>query len=60
MDKNKRYDRQLRIWGMEGQAALEQAHVCLINGGVPWSPAPAACSISRGPCEAPIWSSQGH
>jgi len=26
-----RYDRQLRLWGEEGQAKLEDAHVCLIN-----------------------------
>lgn len=30
-DKEKRYDRQLRLWGDDGQAALESAHVCLIN-----------------------------
>ena len=29
--KDKRYDRQLRLWGSHGQAALEAAHVCLIN-----------------------------
>nr|CAD7442558.1 unnamed protein product [Timema bartmani] len=30
-DKNKKYDRQLRLWGDHGQTALEQAKVCLIN-----------------------------
>ncbi|GLH15708.1 hypothetical protein R5R35_001352 [Gryllus longicercus] len=30
-EKNKKYDRQLRLWGDHGQAALESAHVCLIN-----------------------------
>ena len=28
---DKRYDRQLRLWGDHGQAALERARVCLIN-----------------------------
>ena len=30
-EKDKRYDRQLRLWGDHGQAALESAHVCLIH-----------------------------
>lgn len=30
-DKEKRYDRQLRLWGDDGQLALESANVCLIN-----------------------------
>lgn len=30
-EKSKKYDRQLRLWGDHGQAALESAHVCLIN-----------------------------
>lgn len=30
-EKNKQYDRQLRLWGDHGQAALENSHVCLIN-----------------------------
>ncbi|KJE88986.1 ThiF family protein [Capsaspora owczarzaki ATCC 30864] len=30
--KTQRYDRQLRLWGDHGQAALESARVCLING----------------------------
>ncbi len=29
----KRYDRQLRIWGGHGQAALESARVCLFSAG---------------------------
>ncbi len=29
--KDKRYDRQLRLWGDHGQSALESAHVCLVN-----------------------------
>jgi hypothetical protein len=31
--KEKRYDRQLRLWAASGQAALEDAHVLLINAG---------------------------
>ncbi|KAI0215269.1 NEDD8-activating enzyme E1 regulatory subunit [Lamellibrachia satsuma] len=30
-EKSKKYDRQLRLWGDHGQAALESAKVCLIN-----------------------------
>ncbi|KAH9395109.1 NEDD8-activating enzyme E1 regulatory subunit [Tyrophagus putrescentiae] len=30
-EKSKRYDRQLRLWGENGQQALETSHVCLIN-----------------------------
>ena len=30
-EKDKRYDRQLRLWGDHGQASLEAAHVCLLN-----------------------------
>ncbi|KAL1117290.1 hypothetical protein AAG570_004616 [Ranatra chinensis] len=30
-EKSKKYDRQLRLWGDHGQAALETCHVCLIN-----------------------------
>lgn len=30
-EKSKKYDRQLRLWGDHGQAALEKARVCLIN-----------------------------
>lgn len=29
--KGKKYDRQLRLWGDHGQAALEGTRVCLIN-----------------------------
>ena len=31
-EKAKRYDRQLRLWGEAGQAAMEECTVCLING----------------------------
>ncbi|XP_046411333.1 NEDD8-activating enzyme E1 regulatory subunit isoform X1 [Neodiprion fabricii] len=30
-ERTRKYDRQLRLWGDHGQAALEGAHVCLIN-----------------------------
>jgi amyloid beta precursor protein binding protein 1 len=30
-DKDQRYDRGIRIWGEEGQTALESATVCLLN-----------------------------
>ena len=30
-DKNTRYDRQLRLWGDHGQAALGKAQVCLLH-----------------------------
>lgn len=34
MAENKsKYDRQLRIWGEQGQAALERANICLLNCG---------------------------
>ncbi|XP_071816932.1 NEDD8-activating enzyme E1 regulatory subunit-like [Apostichopus japonicus] len=33
VDKEKKYDRQLRLWGDHGQAALEGAKICLINAG---------------------------
>ncbi|XP_071089185.1 NEDD8-activating enzyme E1 regulatory subunit-like [Haliotis cracherodii] len=31
LDKNNKYDRQLRLWGDHGQTALESARVCLLN-----------------------------
>ena len=31
--KEKKYDRQLRLWAAAGQKALEEAHVLLINSG---------------------------
>ena len=31
--KNKRYDRQIRIWGKDGQRRLETAKVCLLGAG---------------------------
>ncbi|TAQ85456.1 hypothetical protein B7494_g6239 [Chlorociboria aeruginascens] len=32
-DKEKKYDRQLRLWAASGQAALEGAHILLVNSG---------------------------
>ena len=32
-DKEKKYDRQLRLWAANGQQALEDAHVLLLNSG---------------------------
>lgn len=31
--KEKKYDRQLRLWGIGGQIALEETHILLINNG---------------------------
>jgi len=31
--KEKKYDRQLRLWAASGQAALEDAHLLLVNSG---------------------------
>ena len=31
--KEKKYDRQLRLWGGHGQEALESAHVLVFNSG---------------------------
>ncbi|KIW01949.1 uncharacterized protein PV09_06786 [Verruconis gallopava] len=31
--KEKKYDRQLRLWAASGQAALEEAHLLLVNAG---------------------------
>jgi amyloid beta precursor protein binding protein 1 len=31
--KEKKYDRQLRLWAASGQAALENSHILLINSG---------------------------
>jgi len=31
--KEKKYDRQLRLWGATGQVALEETHVLLVNNG---------------------------
>lgn len=33
VDKSKRYDRGIRVWGAHGQEALEAAKVCLLNAG---------------------------
>lgn len=32
-DKEKKYDRQLRLWAATGQAALEDANILLVNSG---------------------------
>ncbi|EGG14761.1 amyloid beta precursor protein-binding protein 1 [Cavenderia fasciculata] len=32
MTDTEKYDRQLRLWGEDGQAKLEKSHICLING----------------------------
>ncbi|KAK8042605.1 NEDD8-activating enzyme E1 regulatory subunit, partial [Apiospora phragmitis] len=32
-DKEKKYDRQLRLWAASGQAALESANILLVNSG---------------------------
>lgn len=32
-DKEKKYDRQLRLWAAAGQQALEDAHILLVNSG---------------------------
>lgn len=32
-DKEKKYDRQLRLWAATGQAALEDSHILLVNSG---------------------------
>jgi molybdopterin/thiamine biosynthesis adenylyltransferase len=32
-DKEKKYDRQLRLWAASGQQALEDAHILLVNSG---------------------------
>ena len=31
--KEKKYDRQLRLWAATGQVALEDAHILLLNSG---------------------------
>ena len=31
--KEKKYDRQLRLWGASGQVALEETHILLLNSG---------------------------
>ncbi|KAF2473966.1 uncharacterized protein BDR25DRAFT_257025 [Lindgomyces ingoldianus] len=31
--KEKKYDRQLRLWGPTGQRALEESHILLVNSG---------------------------
>ena len=31
IQKEQKYDRQLRLWGNDGQYALEHANICVIN-----------------------------
>lgn len=31
VNKNAKYDRQLRLWGNHGQTKLESSRICLIN-----------------------------
>lgn len=31
MDKNTKYDRQIRLWAQDGQSRLEKSHICLVN-----------------------------
>lgn len=31
--KERKYDRQLRLWAATGQTALENAHILLVNSG---------------------------
>jgi hypothetical protein len=33
LDKQRRYDRGIRVWGAHGQEALERARVCLLTAG---------------------------
>lgn len=32
-DKERKYDRQLRLWAASGQTALETANILLVNSG---------------------------
>lgn len=32
-EKERKYDRQLRLWATSGQAALESANILLVNSG---------------------------
>lgn len=32
-EKERKYDRQLRLWAASGQAALESANILLVNSG---------------------------
>jgi NEDD8-activating enzyme E1 regulatory subunit len=32
-EKERKYDRQLRLWAASGQEALESAHILLLNSG---------------------------
>ena len=35
--KERKYDRQLRLWAASGQQALEESRVLLVNSDEPWS-----------------------
>lgn len=32
-NKTKKYDRQIRLWGMHGQRRIEKSHICLLGAG---------------------------
>jgi len=32
-NKTKKYDRQIRLWGMHGQKRIEKSHICLLGAG---------------------------
>lgn len=32
-EHEKKYDRQMRLWGSHGQMNLETAHICIIGSG---------------------------
>ena len=33
IDRQRRYDRGIRVWGAHGQEAVEKARICLLNAG---------------------------
>ena len=33
IDRQRRYDRGIRVWGTHGQAVMEKARICLLNAG---------------------------
>ena len=67
--KQKRYDRQLRLWGEHGQEAMEECSACLLNASACGSETlknlvlPGAhhharsmgCARLRGPCPRGCW-----
>ena len=44
--KRRRYDRQLRLWGEHGQAAMEDCSICLINGSATGAETRRTCGDS--------------